>query len=145
VVQQADVELCYRHSDNSQDPDIEKYAADSKEKQSFSLREWLHSIEEKSSPAQPYYKGKGLGVSWENLTVEGVETASLPCPTIPSMAGYEVWSPIEGALKTLGLEPFPPKTRTILQGFTGSARPGEMILVLGRPGSGELTPLKQEN
>lgn len=29
-----------------------------------------------------------------------------------------------------------PKVKTILDGFTGTMRPGEMTLVLGRPGSG---------
>lgn len=35
-----------------------------------------------------------------------------------------------------------PKPKPLLQGFTGLAKPGEMVLVLGRPGSGCSTFLK---
>lgn len=40
------------------------------------------------------------------------------------------------------LNPFMPKPKNILEGFSGVAKPGEMVLVLGRPGSGCTTFLK---
>lgn len=48
------------------------------------------------------------------------------------------------ALKFLpaSLSPFAPRPRPLLEGLTGLAKPGEMVLVLGRPGSGCSTFLK---
>lgn len=40
------------------------------------------------------------------------------------------------------MNPFAPKPKTILRDFSGVAKPGEMVLVLGRPGSGCSTFLK---
>jgi ATP-binding cassette subfamily G (WHITE) protein 2 (SNQ2) len=53
-------------------------------------------------------------------------------------------SPMMIALKFLpaSFNPFMPKPKPLLQGFTGFAKPGEMVLVLGRPGSGCSTFLK---
>lgn len=48
------------------------------------------------------------------------------------------------ALKVLpaSMNPFLPGPKPLLSGFTGLAKPGEMVLVLGRPGSGCSTFLK---
>lgn len=40
------------------------------------------------------------------------------------------------------LPKFAPKPKNLLEGFSGVAKPGEMVLVLGRPGSGCSTFLK---
>ncbi len=63
-------------------------------------------------------------------------------PTIPSMALFEVIGPVLGLLKMVGVDPMKPKQRKLLQGFNGHAKPGEMTLVIGRPGSGCSTFLK---
>jgi ATP-binding cassette subfamily G (WHITE) protein 2 (SNQ2) len=85
---------------------------------------------------------KSVGVSWNELTVIGTASMDLKVPTIPSMALFEIIGPIFGILKTFGINVMKQKTRNLLQGFTGSARPGEMVLVLGRPGAGCSTFLK---
>ncbi|KAH6634752.1 ABC drug exporter AtrF [Chaetomium sp. MPI-SDFR-AT-0129] len=48
---------------------------------------------------------------------------------------------VQNLFKPLGLVK-PPKNKTILHNFTGLVRPGEMLLVLGRPGSGCSTFLR---
>ncbi len=45
-------------------------------------------------------------------------------------------------LKLFGVDPAKRKTRDLLQGFNGCAKPGEMVLVIGRPGAGCSTFLK---
>lgn len=54
------------------------------------------------------------------------------------------FTPMMLALKFLpaSYNPFMPKPKPLLEGFTGLAKPGEMVLVLGRPGSGCSTFLK---
>ncbi len=126
----------HRHrADSTQSVDVEKG-----ESETFNLKDWLAGYQEKTAELE--YKRKGLGVSWTDLDVRGAASAELNVPTIPSMALYEVISPFLGILKTVGIDPFRPKQRKLLQGFNGHAKPGEMTLVIGRPGSGCSTFLK---
>lgn len=55
-----------------------------------------------------------------------------------------MFSPLILALNFLppSMNPFLPQPKPLLEGFTGVAKPGEMVLVLGRPGSGCSTFLK---
>ncbi|KAI9370476.1 ABC-2 type transporter-domain-containing protein [Aspergillus egyptiacus] len=84
-----------------------------------------------------------LGVVWKNLTVKGV---GLGASLQPTDADIFLGLPrlIKGLLTggrkgtSAGRAPL----RTILDDFTGCVRPGEMLLVLGRPGSGCSTFLK---
>lgn len=104
----------------------------------FDLRQWLRStfddVDEKGGEER--FQKKKLGVSWNNLSTIGTASMDLKVPTIPSMAIFEVIGPIFGILKMFGINPVKVKERKLLQGFSGCARPGEMVLVLGRPGSG---------
>ncbi|KAJ9315157.1 hypothetical protein DTO271D3_4610 [Paecilomyces variotii] len=88
-------------------------------------------------------KTRHLGVVWKNLTVKGLGLGAALQPTngdiflgLPRL--------IKGLLtrgrKGAGTAKAPVKT--ILNDFTGCVRPGEMLLVLGRPGSGCTTFLK---
>ncbi|KAL1877291.1 ATP-binding cassette transporter snq2 [Paecilomyces lecythidis] len=88
-------------------------------------------------------KTRHLGVVWKNLTVKGLGLGAALQPTngdiflgLPRL--------IKGLLtrgrKGAGTAKAPIKT--ILNDFTGCVRPGEMLLVLGRPGSGCTTFLK---
>lgn len=119
--------------------DIEK---GSDEYQVFDLRQWLRSNfdagadSEKDDGSDDKFTRKAIGVSWENVNTIGTASMDLKVPTIPRMAIFEVIGPIFSILKTFGINPVKPKERKLLQGFTGSARPGEMVLVLGRPGAG---------
>ncbi|PBP22865.1 hypothetical protein BUE80_DR006226 [Diplocarpon rosae] len=81
-----------------------------------------------------------LGVIFKNLTVKGQALGDSIQPTVG-----DVFLGIPRALKGLlgrGGAEASPSTKTILNKFTGCIRPGEMLLVLGRPGAGVSTFLK---
>ncbi|KAJ8595721.1 hypothetical protein M405DRAFT_806639 [Rhizopogon salebrosus TDB-379] len=80
-------------------------------------------------------KGRELGVMFKDMRVVGLgERASLQ-PTMGSILNPST------ALKNISAMRHPP-IRDILSGFEGVVMPGEMLLVLGRPGSGCSTFLK---
>lgn len=126
-------------SGKESDADVEK-GEKPDDKEVFNLREWLSNKDERGR--QEGHSKKSVGVSWQDLTVVGTASMDLKVPTIPAMALFEIIGPIMGMLKLVGINLMKPKERNLLEGFSGSARPGEMILVLGRPGSGCSTFLK---
>lgn len=88
-------------------------------------------------------KTRHAGVVWKNLTVKGTGLGAALQPTngdiflgIPRLIKRLL---TRGRKSTGGGNP---DIRTILNDFTGCVRPGEMLLVLGRPGSGCSTFLK---
>ncbi|QIX01730.1 hypothetical protein AMS68_007247 [Peltaster fructicola] len=82
-------------------------------------------------------KDKRIGVIWDNLTVKGFGGDKIFQPTFPdSFLGF--WHPL---LNLLHLTPRPREVE-ILKDFKGVAKPGEMVLVLGKPGAGCTTFLK---
>ncbi|EGO00657.1 hypothetical protein SERLA73DRAFT_105009 [Serpula lacrymans var. lacrymans S7.3] len=80
-------------------------------------------------------KGRELGVLFQNLRVVGTGSSASYQPTMGS-----IFNPVE-IFKSISNMRHPP-TRDILSGFEGVVAPGEMLLVLGRPGSGCSTLLK---
>ncbi|EKM53332.1 uncharacterized protein PHACADRAFT_259626 [Phanerochaete carnosa HHB-10118-sp] len=76
-----------------------------------------------------------LGVSFEDLRVVGLGAAATYQPTLASML-----NPLN-ALRKINRARHP-ALRDILSGFYGVVRPGEMLLVLGRPGAGCSTLLR---
>jgi len=50
--------------------------------------------------------------------------------------------PVMSVLKLFGIDPFSPKSKDLLTDFSGLLKPGEMCLVLARPGGGASTFLK---
>jgi ATP-binding cassette subfamily G (WHITE) protein 2 (SNQ2) len=78
-------------------------------------------------------QGRRLGVTWRNLTVKGVDSGATYNENMLSQ--YNILQLArEGKRK--------PSLKTILNGTHGCVKPGEMLLVLGRPGSGCTSLLK---
>ncbi|KAF8734087.1 ABC transporter, partial [Rhizoctonia solani] len=80
-------------------------------------------------------KHRSLGVGFVDLTVRGLGAAAKYQETVLSMV-----SPMQWVHKLSGLRH--PPVKDILTGFTGTVKSGEMLLVLGSPGSGCSTFLK---
>lgn len=87
-------------------------------------------------------KTRHLGVVFKNLTVKGMGVGAALQPSVgdlfldPLRFIKNVFT--KGPRKSAGKPP----VRTILDDFSGCIKPGEMLLVLGRPGSGCSTFLK---
>lgn len=83
---------------------------------------------------------KHIGVYWDQFTVKGMGGASNYVRTFPNafVDFFDIFTPIRNMLGMgkKGTEV------TLLDNFRGVCQPGEMVLVLGRPGSGCTTFLK---
>lgn len=77
--------------------------------------------------------GKALGVTWTDLTVTGMSAGAVMQENVLSQ-----FNVVKQSKESRG----PKKLRTILNKSSGCVKPGEMLLVLGRPGSGCTTLLK---
>ncbi|KAK9456822.1 ABC-2 type transporter-domain-containing protein [Dipodascopsis uninucleata] len=121
--------------------EYEKQISTDEEQPDFDLSEWIRNDSEKT--AQNGVGTKKIGVSFQNLSVVGVDLGSNKAQTVLDA----LFDGIGGALvkwarsKVPGLSPKVP-LRTILHDFNGLVRSGEMLLVLGSPGSGTTTLLK---
>ncbi|CCM02003.1 uncharacterized protein FIBRA_04077 [Fibroporia radiculosa] len=76
-----------------------------------------------------------LGVAFENLRVVGLGATATYQPTMGSELNLMKFADIVKNARH-------PSVRDILSGFEGCVKPGEMLLVLGRPGAGCTTLLK---
>ncbi|KXJ89816.1 ABC-2 type transporter-domain-containing protein [Microdochium bolleyi] len=85
-------------------------------------------------------KPKHIGVYWNDLTVKGMGGFSNYVQTFPDAFKnfFDIWSPLRNLV---GKGPAFTEA-TLLDNFKGVVKPGEMVLVLGRPGSGCTTFLK---
>lgn len=77
---------------------------------------------------------------WDNLTVRGIGGVKTFIKTFPD-AVIDFFNVPETIMHMLGYGN-KGKEHNILEGFRGLTKPGEMVLVLGRPGSGCTTFLK---
>jgi len=83
---------------------------------------------------------KHIGVYWDGLTVKGMGGSTNYVKTFPDAFTdfFDVITPVLGwlGMRKKGTEV------TLLNSFKGICKPGEMVLVLGKPGSGCTTFLK---
>ena len=91
-----------------------------------------HSEEEKT---------RHVGLVFKDLTVKGVGLGAALQPTVGDIF-LDLPRLIQGFIGKGPKIGQKPPIRTILNKFTGCVRPGEMLLVLGKPGSGCSTFLK---
>lgn len=109
----------------------------------FDLPEFLYRgvMDARTSDGGPTKK---LGVSFKNLTVAASETSSSSVKTLPraiiNTFGPDLWSFVTNRVPALKFGKAP--TVDLIHDMTGTVRHGEIMLVLGRPGSGCSTFLK---
>ncbi|ORY09288.1 ABC drug exporter AtrF [Clohesyomyces aquaticus] len=88
---------------------------------------------------------KKVGVVWKNLTVKGIGSTSSFVRTLPNAIigtfGPDLYKIVSNFVPALNMGRHS-QTRTLIHDFSGVVRDGEMMLVLGRPGSGCSTFLK---
>lgn len=132
-----------RKSDKQGVHDVEKSLSHSptasEENEPFDLEDTLRGnrrLEDESG-----VKSKQIGVMWDDLTVKGMGGAKTFVPTFPDAFTSFFGFPITFAMGLLGLGKKGTESN-ILHNFRGVVKPGEMVLVLGRPGSGCTTFLK---
>jgi ATP-binding cassette, subfamily G (WHITE), member 2, SNQ2 len=127
-------------SAHNKETDVEAAAVadDSSEEAPFDLENTLRG--KLASDEQSGIRSKRIGVIWEGLTVTGQVGITNFVKTFPD-AFISFFNVFETAMHIFGVGR---KGRdcNILQGFRGVTKPGEMVLVLGRPGSGCTTFLK---
>jgi ABC-type multidrug transport system ATPase subunit len=125
----------------STETDIEAAAgAGEKIEDEFNLANELHSGRQLANDAG--IKHKKVGVVWEDLEVIGAGGMKMHIRNFSNADIEQFILPPIKIMGLLGFKPFAPKPRTILHKTTGVLKPGEMCLVLGRPGSGCSTFLK---
>ena len=96
--------------------------------------EMAKELRNKNGESQPDgHKERRLAVTWKNLTVKGVGKGSTVLENFASQ--YNIPQLLRGNRAPVPL-------KTILDDSHGCVKPGEMLLVLGRPGAGCTTLLK---
>jgi ATP-binding cassette subfamily G (WHITE) protein 2 (SNQ2) len=120
--------------------DVEKAisSGSSDDSEPFDLEDTLRGNKELEEDSG--IKGKKIGVIWDKLTVRGIGGAKNYQPTFPD--AFVNFINVPGTLMSLFGFGGKGKEVNILQDFRGVVKPGEMVLVLGRPGSGCTTLLK---
>lgn len=119
--------------------DVEKGAEDSESSiEPFHLETTLRGTKAEEEAAG--IKAKRIGVLWDGLNVSGAGGIRNYVKTFP-MAFVSFFNVFPTIQNILGLRKKGREVQ-ILRGFRGLVKPGEMVLVLGRPGSGCTTFLK---
>jgi ABC-type multidrug transport system ATPase subunit len=110
------------------------YESDRDEGEPIGLADdWELMPEVKAARDEGGITGRKLGVTWKNLTVQGVGADA----AINENVGSQFNIP-----QLIKEKRAPQPLRTILEKSHGCVKPGEMLLVLGRPGAGCTTLLK---
>ena len=121
--------------------DLEKAISSqqSDEQEPFDLEDTLRGNKQLEDEAG--IKSKHIGVIWDDLTVRGIGGSKNFVETFPDAFTNFFLFPSRTIINAFGLAR-KGKEFDILHGFRGVAKPGEMVLVLGKPGSGCTTFLK---
>lgn len=130
-----------RRSERQNGHDVEKAISGgaSESAEPFDLEDTLRGNKQLEEEAG--IKSKHIGVIWDSLTVKGIGGAKIFVPTFPDAFTGFFGFPFTFALGLLGLQRKAEQIN-ILHNFKGVAKPGEMVLVLGKPGSGCTSFLK---
>ncbi|GAA5871103.1 hypothetical protein JCM8547_005358, partial [Rhodosporidiobolus lusitaniae] len=118
--------------------DLEKEGGDDDD---FDLLSYLRNDVEQYDENGLHHR-KVLGVSWDKLNVTGNGGMKLMIRTFPDAVKEAILWPLIKTWKVTKSGPFKPSPKNLLHEFDGCLKPGEMCLVLGRPGSGCTTFLK---
>ncbi|KAJ5089116.1 hypothetical protein N7532_007800 [Penicillium argentinense] len=118
--------------------DVEKAGSAADSEEPWDLETTLRG--NRAAEQEAGIRDKHIGVIWNNLSVRGVGGVKTFIKTFPD-AVIDFFNVPETIMHTLGYGK-KGKEFNILEGFRGLTRPGEMVLVLGRPGSGCTTFLK---
>ncbi|KAF2235879.1 putative ABC transporter [Viridothelium virens] len=119
--------------------DIEKGVdSDGSSEESFDLEATLRGGKRREEESG--IRSKRIGVIWDNLTVKGIGGAKNYVRTFPD-AFVSFFNVFGTLMHCFGLGR-KGKEISILENFRGVVKPGEMVLVLGRPGSGCTSFLK---
>lgn len=97
------------------------------------VNEWRLDAQMKEIQSNDPAEGRSLGVTWKDLTVR-----VLPSDAILQQKVLSQFNAIRQARESRNKS----SLKTILEKSPGCVKPGEMLLVLGRPGSGCTTLLK---
>ncbi|CAE6385299.1 unnamed protein product [Rhizoctonia solani] len=109
-----------------------KSGGDMEKQETFDLLDYLRTTSGKQDEAG--FAKKHVGVTFESLRVAGVGGVKIYVRTFPDAVKEFLLSPYYLVKSLVGGPAVAPKT--ILHSFDGAVRPGEMVLVLGRPGAG---------
>lgn len=131
------------HTLDETDPEVQESIVQDDELD-FDVGEFLKDghFEKRTPEGQP---AKRLGIVYKKLTVKGFGSSLMFAKTLPDAVlgtfGPDLYRLVTRFVPALSLGKKPP-VRDLIHDFTGSLRSGEMMLVLGRPGSGCSTFLK---
>ena len=125
-----------RRSANGKEMDVEK--VETRASQRFNLEETLRGNREMDMEVG--IRAKRIGVLWEDLRVCGIGGVRNFVKTFPD--AFVSFFNVPGTIMSILGVGKKGKEFDILKGFRGLARPGEMVLVLGKPSSGCTTFLK---
>jgi ATP-binding cassette subfamily G (WHITE) protein 2 (SNQ2) len=116
-----------RQSGTSQ-ADLEKQ----EEEDQFNLTEYIRGTSD-ARDAQGF-NHKQVAVTWDHLRVIGGGGLKIHVRTFPNAIMEQFIMPVFSLLKMVGIDLMSPKPRDLLHDFSGYLKPGEMCLVLARPG-----------
>lgn len=103
----------------------------------FNIRAWTKAmLKQRYSQGDEHFKPRTAGVAFKNLSATGVQGEADYQTSVGN-----IWLQVAGMAKDL-ISRKQKKKINILQGIDGLVKPGEMLVVLGPPGSGCSTFLK---